>query len=621
MMSCNFDTEAKKYINTLLRTQEVPKFAQGFAHVIQCISYCADVASGRILRSKDIVQACTSTLTDLFVNQHKQEFEFRFDPVKAERVCYFIETLKHVKGKWANTRIKLEAWQCDIVCNIFGWLHKSTGFRRYNECYLEIPRKNGKSVLACGIALYMLLADNEAGAEVYCGAKSKAQAGEVFEPARMMILNNRPLMMRYKPDVKIQSIKLPDGSKFLPIIGKPIDGASPSCSILDEIHQHPDDKLYECQQTGLGSRSQPLIFMITTAGYDLLSFCKEKHDENIDNIYGIVPDDTIFSRIYNVDSEDIDKLKNPLDYPETEREAINNANIEIIKKANPNYGVSLMDYYLLDQCKKGFKKPSDWSKFLTKHLNCWVNSAESFFDMLCLKNCIDKDLNIEDFSNDLCVVAVDLSSKLDLGCIMVAFARIIDDNIHYYLFPEFFLPEHTVEDSSNKNHSKYQAFKNEICRNSSSGRILTVCEGYETDYIEMTKVIGEYVAQKYHPCEVIFDNYNGLQMEQTCERKYGLNVVEFSKTTAFFSPAMKEMDSAIIAGRFHYDGNKCLGWNISNVESKTDKNDNEFPRKANLRYENKIDGAVCGMMAIGRLMILCDRGNDNEHFKEIYSNY
>ena len=100
-----------------------------------------------------------------------------------------------------------------------------------------------------------------------------------------------------------------------------------------------------------------------------------------------------------------------------------------------------------------------------------------------------------------------------------------------------------------------------------------------------------------------------------------MNVVEYSKTTAYFSPAMKEMKSAMLAGRFHYDGNICLGWNIQNVESKEDKNCNDFPRKANLRAENKIDGAICCLMAIGRLMILSQQGDANEHYQEIYANY
>ena len=126
-----------------------------------------------------------------------------------------------------------------------------------------------------------LKANGESGAEVNCGAKTKTQAEEVFNPARLMLLQNPALLAKYQPDIKVESIKLADGGTFKTIVGVPIDGGSPHCAILDEIHQHNNGDLYESQQTGLGSREQPLIFMITTAGYDLLSFCKEKHDENV----------------------------------------------------------------------------------------------------------------------------------------------------------------------------------------------------------------------------------------------------------------------------------------------------------------------------------------------------
>ena len=613
----NFETDLKSYIDRLKRIRKVPSYAVGFRHTIDALTYCADVFSGKIERSRDIIKCCENTLYEILHKQNEDSFMYKYDPVKAEKTAYFIETLNHVKGKWGakGDKIHLEPWQCDIICNLFGWVGKESGFRRYTESYLEIPRKNGKSVLAAGVGLYMLLADGECGSEVYCGAKTRQQAMEVFKPSRLMLLRNEALIKKFSPEIKMESIELSDGSVFRPIIGIPLDGGSPNCSILDEIHQHPNGDLYESQQTGLGSRDQPLIFMITTAGYDLLSFCKQKHDEGLAAIHGTVPDDTLFCRIYSIDNEDIDLLGNPTESEDNKREAI-----RILRKANPNYGVSAKPEYLLEQCIKGFKHPTDRAKFLTKHLNYWVNAGCNYFDLVALKECVDPNLSIEDFYGDTCVIAVDLNSKLDLGCICVVFSRYIDDNIHYYAFPEFFLPEATVNDLSNKNFRYYQQFMDTANPNTSGGKVLNVSDGYETDYAEMTAIIGE-MANRFHAKEIIFDSYNALQMEQECERTYGLNVVEFSKTTAYFSPPMKELSSAIISGRFHYDGNPCLGWNIGNVESKRDKNDNDFPRKANLRAENKIDGAICVLMAIARLMVIGQENDDDEHFREIYSDY
>ena len=224
-----FSNDLKTYCNALKRTvKDVPRYALGFSHTIKALSYADAVVDGRIERSELLTRSVENSLNDLMNSLENKNSKWMFDPIKAERPCFFIETLKHVKGKWANSPIILEPWQCEIEVNIFGWVDRDSGLRRYIEVYNEIPRKNGKTVLAAGNALYMLMADGEHGAEVYCGAKSKQQAFEVFSPARLMILNNMALQKKFNPDVKIESILLPDGSKFLPIIGKPQDGTSPS---------------------------------------------------------------------------------------------------------------------------------------------------------------------------------------------------------------------------------------------------------------------------------------------------------------------------------------------------------------------------------------------------------
>jgi phage terminase large subunit-like protein len=617
----NFDADIKKYYGRLKRLKDVPSYAKGFKHVIKQIEYCNDVVSGKIERCRLIIASCESFLEELLYRQYDEDFKYRFDPIKAERTAFFIETLSHVKGRWGscNAKIVLEPWQCDIICGIFGWVYKDTGYRRYNEAYLEIPRKNGKSVIGAGTGLYMFMADNESGSEVYCGAKNRKQALEVFKPARLMLMRNQGLIKKYRPDIKIESISLEDGSIFEPIVGVPIDGGSPHCSILDEIHQHLDGGLYESQQTGLGARDQPLILMITTAGYDLFSFCKQKHDENVANILGTVHDDILFSRIYTIDEEDRENIYNPNDYQDAEKQMVINENLRIIKKANPNFGVSVKETYLLSQCEKSFKSNEARVKFLTKHLDCWVNASMNYFDMQAVTKCANSELSINDFIGCDCVISVDLSSKLDLGCICVAFCRNENGDNHYYVFPEFFLPEATMLDNENLNHIYYERFAQTNSKNTQCGKILNVSDGFEVNYLDMTEIIAER-AGIFHPKEVIFDSYNALQMEQECEKNYGLNVIEFSKTTAFFSPAMKEMNSAITSGRFHYDGNECLAWNIANVESKTDNNGNDFPKKANLRAENKIDGCICAIMAIGRMMIWCDEDSDG-HYREIYADY
>ena len=189
--------ELKSYLNSLKKIDNVPKYARGFNHTIKSLTYLDDVVSGKINRSQLMIKACDNSLNDLMTSLNTANSKWKYDPVRAEKPCFFIETFKHVKGKWADSYIILEPWQCDIICNLFGWVDCDSELRRYIESYLEIPRKNGKTVTAAGSALYMLFGDGEHGAEVYCGAKSKQQAFEVFSPARLMVKRNENVKLRF----------------------------------------------------------------------------------------------------------------------------------------------------------------------------------------------------------------------------------------------------------------------------------------------------------------------------------------------------------------------------------------------------------------------------------------
>lgn len=619
MIASDLIKKAKVYLKKLNKTKdaEVPKYAVGFVHTNKAVNYAIDVLNNKVLASDLVKQKCENFLNELLT----ENSIYYFDAIKAERPCAFIETLCHVKGKWARvyTRITLETWQCFIVCNLFGFILYETSFRRFTEAYIEVPRKNGKTLLVAGIAIYMFLADGEPGAEIYCGATTKKQAEEVFKPARQMMMRNKALRVKYSPDIKTETVKLEDGSIFTKIIGKPMDGASPHCSILDEVHQHPNGDLYESQQTGLGAREQPLLIMITTAGYDLMSFCKYKHDEAVQEIMGAIKQTRSFNLIYSIDLKDLEKLK----ALKNENDSVQyKQNLEIIKKANPNFGVSLQPSYCIAECEKSFQSTANKTKFLTKMLDVWVNAGNAYFNSSEILGAIDTELLISHLVDKgaRCVISVDLNAKYDLGCVMLAFV-LSDENgkLNYFLFPNFFLPETVINDTSNLNYRKYQHYINLKNNNTISGSCLNLQSGTETNYIEMCNYIIE-TAQIYHVEEVIFDPWNAMQMIRECE-KHGLNCIEFSQNTKNFSPSMKELQSAFHAKRVKYDGNECLTWNFMNVESKTDNNENDFPRKANLRNENKIDGAICALMAVSRLMVIGYNENDtmyNDHVLDVY---
>ena len=218
MIASDLIKKAKVYLKKLNKTKatEVPKYAVGFVHTNKAVNYAIDVLNNKVLASDLVKQKCENFLNELLT----ENSIYYFDAIKAERPCAFIETLCHVKGKWARvyTRITLEPWQCFIVCNLFGFILYETNFRRFTEAYIEVPRKNGKTLLVAGIAIYMFLADGEPGAEIYCGATTKKQAEEVFKPARQMMMRNKALRVKYSPDIKTETVKLEDGSLFTTIV-------------------------------------------------------------------------------------------------------------------------------------------------------------------------------------------------------------------------------------------------------------------------------------------------------------------------------------------------------------------------------------------------------------------
>ena len=176
----------------------------------------------------------------------------------AERVCRFAQLMPHIKGDWAARRelIHLEAWEVFILASIFGWVHVVTGKRRFRVADLFVPRKNSKSTLGAVIGNYMLAVDGEFGAEVYSGATSEDQALEVFRPARLMARATPQYLARYGVIVNVSNLCVVDtNSKFEPVIGNPGDGASPSCAIVDEYHEHKTPQLYDTMKTGMGAVS------------------------------------------------------------------------------------------------------------------------------------------------------------------------------------------------------------------------------------------------------------------------------------------------------------------------------------------------------------------------------
>lgn len=568
---------------TELQLKYSPVFAKTWYAAGNCAKRFADVAteyawrvvSGNVAACKWTKLACQRHLDDL-ERASAGEWDYEFDVAKAGRACRFMEMLPHVKGNWAAQCefLVLQPWQIFIVCMIFGWVKKASGTRRFSLAYVEVPRKNGKSQLAAGIGLYMFACDAEFGAEVYSGATTEKQAHEVFRPARQMIERSPELAQALGVLAAAKGINRPeDGNRFEVVVGKPGDGASPHCGIVDEYHEHDSDVLFDTFRTGMGARRQPLLFVITTAGDNTAGPCKLLQVDVQKILQGLNKREEVFGIIFSIDSADSWTA------------------VESLVKANPNLDVSVFREFLVTEQQAAIVNARKQGIFQTKHLDVWVGSIASYFDVNRWLQLADTSLRPEQFEGEICVIGCDLSTKRDFTARVLVFKRQIAGRSHYYVFPRFYLPGAQVSRPTAPHYKDWVA----------QGWI-KLHEGATVDFDRIT---AESIqdAKDYQAIEFTFDPWNAMPLAQAVARNTEAQAVEIQQTPKLLSPPMKEMDVAIAEGRIHHDGNPVLTWMIGNVKAREDANENVFPRKEEGREENKIDGAVATIMALSRAMV------------------
>lgn len=547
-------------------------------HANLAAQYAEGVIAGTVPAGALVRKAAERHLRDIKKSEMK-DYPYYFDPMVGSRVCRFIEQLPHTKGKWAaqHEMLVLQPWQCFLVVVLFGWLRKygvKQGKRRFRAAYWEIPRKNGKSILAAAIGLYMFLADNEFGAEVYSGATSEKQAWEVFKPAKLMVERMPNIQAHFEADVCAKVlIVAKKGSKFEPVIGNPGDGPSPSCAIVDEYHEHDTPALHDSMETGMGAREQPLMLVITTAGYNLASPCFDKHDEVCKVLDQTVDNDELFGCIFSIDEKD--------DW----------ADPKSLIKANPNFGISVDSDFLESQQRQAMINPVQQGKFKTKHLNVWCSVLNSWMNMQTWKNATDSMLEEDELSVDPeveCWIGVDLASKSDLCSEQRLYRKMVGGKSHFYLFGRYWLPEETIEEEG-PNHAHYKKWV--------KMGLLTPTEGATVDFEAITEqVIAD--AKQLNPIEVVYDPFNATQMAQALIADGVKNVVEFVQQPQNFALPMDEITVLLKDGRFHHDGNEITSWCMANVVARPTKKGLFAPMKS--KPHLKIDGMVATAMCVGR---------------------
>lgn len=548
-------------------------------HVDKANAYARDVIAGRLPACKWVRKACQRHVDDL-KRSRTASWPYRFDEAKAERICKFAELLPHIKGAWARKdpqtkqpqRITLQPWQCFILCMLFGWVKKATGTRRFRRASIYIPRKNGKSTLAAMIGWWMFAKDDEPGAEVYSGATSEKQAWEVFGPARQMAIAIPALPAQLGVTVNARSLlRLGDNCKFEPVIGKPGDGASPHLAIVDEYHEHADSTLHDTMQTGMGARQQPLNFIISTAGDNLSGPCKDDWDDLQKLLDRTIEDDTWFGLIFTVDDGD--------DWT-TE---------EALRKANPNYDVSVSRDFLLAQLATAKRDARAQATFKTKHLNIWVGATKGWLNMEQWKACGDASLSFDDFAGAECWVGLDAASRIDMTSLVALFRR----NDGFALFANHYMPADTVALPQNAHYRKWVA----------DGWLIAT-PGARVDFTIIEDDLRAW-SKRFNIQALAFDPKELNDFINRVGLWASFDRVEVPQGPQLMSGPMKEMEALIATGKQYHENDPVLTWMASNVIKKEARGGGPvkyyYPTKS--REQNKIDGIVAAILALSRALV------------------
>lgn len=496
--------------------------------------------------------------------------KYYFDDVEADRAVAFIETMiRHCKGELSGKLFKLEDWQKDdIIRPLFGTKHKKTGLRRYRTCYVEIPRKNGKSTLGAAIALYILFADSERGAEVFSCAGDRNQASIIFNIAKSMVEMSPELFKRGK--LYRNSIVNPAKGNVYKVLSsdaKLQHGHNAHAVLFDELHTQPTRELWDTMLTSTGARTQPIIMAITTAGSSKSdgNICWEVHDYADKVSKGIVDDDSFLPVIYAADEEDDITLE------------------KTWIKANPNYGKSIRKDYMQGEAKRATEIVSYENSFKRLHLNIWTSSVTKWIsDSKWLENY--EDIDIKSLENRECWGGLDLASTRDLSSFVLLFPM---DNGKFVVLPYFFIPRDTIYTRVMKDKVPYNEWER--------AGLMNITEGDVQDYEAIRIKINE-LREKYNIISVAFDRWNSSSLVVNLAND-GLALSPFGQGFASMSSPTKELEKMVLNKDINHLNNPILRWQMSNVSLRTDPAENIKPDKA--RSSEKIDGIVAMIMALG----------------------
>ncbi|QEX18508.1 terminase [Hypericibacter terrae] len=499
-----------------------------------------------------------------------------FDRKAADAACdFFPRYLRHTEGEWAGQPFTLAAWQRRIVRTIFGW-KKADGTRLIRVVYIEIPRKNGKTEFAAGLALLLLLGDGEFGGQGYAMAADKDQAKIVFNKASVMVQFSDLLMQHceaFKTSVYCAQLM----ASFKPLSRMPgtKQGFSPSFAIGDEIHVWPTGELADVVHKGTAARQQPLEVYLTTAGIKGVGYGWELHDRALKILEGTLVDPTFLPVIFAANDND-DWLSD-----------------ETVAKVNPSIGISPKWDYIRAERAKAQESPRLENEFKRYHLNIWTEQVTRWIPIEAWDACAG-EIAWQDLPAAMkgrrCFAAVDLSAKVDLSARVLAFPPETIGGL-WHLVPRLYLPKQRVENAEKRDRLPYREWER------MGALVLTPGDVIDYGYIEQQLMAD---AAEFQLVETGFDPWNAMQFAVRMQGE-GLVMKEFRQGYGSMSEPSKQFEAEILAGRLRHGGHPVLREMVKAVSVATDPAGNIKPDKSAATL--RIDGVVASIMGMGLAMV------------------